>query len=125
MADVTGPISTLPGARYSAPAGVPCDRHPDRMAVCRIQGETDSMGSEMHDLCAECRDEIAQHEREARIGKCDWCKEQATDLRHRRDFEEGTSGPVYEVCGACVKRENERLNAERAEQEDLDDYDFD
>lgn len=40
-----------------------------------------------------------------------------SDLRPRRDFEEGLSGRVYEVCSACVKRENERLA------EELDYYD--
>jgi hypothetical protein len=120
MADVTGPISTLPGSRHATPEGTMCDDHPDRPAVQRIQGETDSFGSEMHDLCQECLDEHlaaeAQYRAEARKGCCDWCKREATDLRNRRDFEEGMCGPVYRVCGACVKAENERL------QEELDEY---
>lgn len=53
----------------------------------------------------------------------------------RRDFEEGLAGRLYDVCGDCVKKENERL-AEEAEayerdhgyegvwdDDDYDDYD--
>lgn len=58
MGDVTGPVSTLPGAGHALPAGTMCDDHPDRPAVARIQGETDSFGSELWDLCEECRDEM-------------------------------------------------------------------
>ena len=117
MADVTGPISSLPGSRHSLPDGAVCDVHPDRPAVARIQGETDSFGCEMNDCCQECVDEIRTYSRsaEARSGRCDWCKEQATDLRDRRDYDEGMSGPVYRVCGACVKQQNERLEEEAAE----------
>jgi hypothetical protein len=57
MAEVTGPISTLPGAGHAFPDGTKCDQHPDRDAVARIQGETDSMGCEMHDMCEECAEE--------------------------------------------------------------------
>jgi hypothetical protein len=112
MADVTGPISTLPGSTHGAPAGALCDRHQDRPAVARLQGETDSFGSEMHDVCAECLAEFRKHAADDRVGVCDWCKQDATDLRPRRDYEEGMSGPVYDVCGACVRKENARLAEE-------------
>lgn len=120
MADVTGPISSLPGTRHKLPDGASCDVHPDRPAVARIQGETDSMGCEMSDCCRECVDEIRTYARsaEARSGQCDWCKRKATDLRDRRDYDEGMTGPVYRVCGACVKRQNERLAEEAREYED-------
>lgn len=42
MADVIGPNSYLPGQKIKVPAGAMCDEHPDRPAVCRIVGETDS-----------------------------------------------------------------------------------
>lgn len=121
MADVTGPIPTLPGSRHAAQDGAMCDDHPDRPAVRRVQGETDSFGSEMHDLCQECIDELAKHTAEARCGVCDWCKSEAKDLRPRRDFEEGSGGPVYQVCGACVRRENLRLEAEMDDRGYYDD----
>lgn len=125
MADVTGPISTLPGSRRDAPVGAMCDEHPDRPATARIQGETDSFGSEMHDLCDECARELVRACREPREGVCEWCKRPATDLRDRRDWEEGMSGRLYEVCGACVREENERLAAEMDEDDWDDGRDYD
>ena len=101
MADVTGPINTLPGATRGVPDGAVCDMHPDRAAVRRVQGETDSYGSEQHDLCQECLDELASHAAEARKGECDWCHEAVTDLGPVRDYQEGTSGPVYQACAEC------------------------
>ena len=119
MADVTGPISTLPGHRFCVPDGAMCDEHPDVRATHRVQGETDSFGSEMHDLCQSCMDEYAKSMADDRKGCCDWCKQEAIDLRDRRDYEEGMYGRVYRVCGACVKRENESLR------NDYDGYDDD
>lgn len=112
MADVTGPISTLPGTRRD-PKGM-CDHHPRRKATHRIQGETDSFGCEMHDLCDECAKRFRAEMRsaEARTGECDWCGLEATNLSARRDWEEGMSGPVYQVCGACVKRRSEEDRAD-------------
>lgn len=125
MGDVTGPISTLPGStHHSLPEGTMCDEHPDRPAVVRVQGETDSFGSEMNDLCQECWDAEREWRRsgEARSGECDWCKQQATDLSDTRDYEEGMAGPVYRVCGACRKRRDDR---DRAYLDQFDDYDGD
>ena len=123
MADTTGPISTLPGHGHSVPTGAKCDRHPDRDAVARIQGETDSFGCEMIDMCQACLDhERAYRKSDAakaeRCGQCEWCKKQATDLRHARDYDEGMHGPVYRVCGACVKKQND---AAQAYNDDWDD----
>jgi hypothetical protein len=119
MGDVTGPICTLPGASHALPAGTMCDDHPDRPAVARIQGETDSFGSELWDLCEECRDKMQEAKRQPITGRCDWCTSDANDLRPHRDYEEGSSGRVYDVCAGCRKREAERLQAE------LDDGDWD
>ncbi|WP_271024898.1 hypothetical protein [Rhizobium sp. RCAM05973] len=121
MSAVTGPISTLAGASHEVPEGQMCDEHPDRSAVARIQGETDSFGCEMDDLCQECVDarlayrcsEAGQAEEiEWRTGQCEWCKNLATDLRDARDYEEGMNGRVYRVCGACIKRVNDEAQAE-------------
>lgn len=46
MAEVTGPTSYLPGHHCKLPPGTMCDEHPDRLAIARVQGETDSFGSE-------------------------------------------------------------------------------
>lgn len=128
MGDVTGPISTLPGARHEVPDGMKCDEHPDRPAVARVQGETDSFGSEMHDLCQEClaRDREWKNSPEAaewRKGQCEWCKQKATDLRNARDYDEGMSGRVYRVCRACMKRADDKAREELAQYDDYDDYD--
>jgi hypothetical protein len=94
-----------------------CDDHLDRPAVARVQGETDSFGSELYDLCAECLAEIRKEMSDARIGVCDWCRTDANDLRHARDYEEGLTGRVYEVCGECIRRANE------VAQREIDEYD--
>lgn len=121
MAEVTGPISTLPGTARDAPEGMMCDYHPDQPAIARIQGETDSFGCEMEDLCQQCIDERRAYrcseagkaeEAEWRTGACEWCKNHATDLRDARDYEEGMCGRVYRVCGACVQRVNEEAAQE-------------
>jgi hypothetical protein len=119
MAEVTGPISTLPNSRHTPPKGAKCDDHPDRDAVVRIQGETDSFGSEMHDMCEEClaADRAWHNSPEAaewRKGQCEWCRNEATDLRDARDYEEGMSGRVYRVCGACIRQQNEEIERDLA-----------
>lgn len=110
MSNVTGPTSTLPGYRTSPPTKTMCDKHPDRSAVRRVQGETDSFGAEWYDLCQECTNEIDAHRAEARCGTCEWCDAEATDLRPRRDYDEGACGRVYDVCGKCVRRELDYFN---------------
>ena len=133
MADVTGPISSLPGSAHALPDGTMCDDHPDRPAIARIQGETDSMGCEMYDLCRECMDahrEAVRVERENPTpSRCDWCKTETTDCRPTRDYEEGMCGPVYDVCAACRKRVNDAAEADLDEHYDKygdpeDDYDL-
>ena len=114
MADVTGPISTLPGATWDPPDGAWCDDHPDRPAVRRVQGETDSFGSEMYDLCQECIDKMRGEvaEERAKPHRCDWCKKEKVGVRPKRDYDEGMSGPVYQVCGDCALEYNRRLEEE-------------
>lgn len=126
MAEVTGPISSLPGAVHSIPDGTPCDFHPERPAVVRIQGETDSFGCEMHDLCDECAKEHREEMRQPNIGKCDWCSTANVARTPARDYEEGMNGPVYYVCAACKKRQSDRIDAEASyyddDYDDRDDY---
>jgi hypothetical protein len=126
VSDVTGPISTLPGTHRSPPDGAECDHHPGVPATHRIQGETDSMGCEMHDLCDSCTARFRAEMRspEATSGRCDWCRIEVTDLRNRRDYEEGMCGPVYRVCGECAKRQAERLAREIEEYNDEHQWDY-
>lgn len=110
MADVTGPIRSMPGSRHVCPANSTCDDC-GALATVRIQGETDSFGSEMADLCAECYAQMQASclEVESTPSQCDWCHTLASGCKTHRDFEEGMSGPVYMVCRACRKAELERL----------------
>lgn len=110
MADVTGPIGTLPGSRHRLPEGATCDDC-GKSAEIRVQGETDSFGSEMADLCRSCWEATKA---EDTSGHCDWCKKRAEVLMPRRDVDEGSCGPVYYVCAACRKRDDEALEREAA-----------
>jgi hypothetical protein len=116
MAEVIGPCRTLPGAHHVVPVGTMCDSHPGRPASHRVQGETDSMGAELNDMCLECHEQhkvaMEAHREEQKHGMCDWCRNGADDLRQMRDFEEGMCGPVYMVCGACRERQNKELEEE-------------
>lgn len=113
MGDVTGPISSLPGSLHAVPAGCKCDDHSDRDAVARIQGETDSFGCEMIDMCAECLAEHRSYEKELdRSGSCDWCGLHKPMLRETRDYDEGMCGRLYMVCAECRTRANEEAAAE-------------
>lgn len=118
MADVTGPISSLPGTTYATPEGTVCDNHPDRPAYTRLQGETDSMGCEMHDLCKECAQEYSREMRNI-TGDCEWCKAQDVPVTTARDYDEGSSGRVYTVCRPCKDKQIKGLQEEM----DYDDYD--
>lgn len=100
-----------------------CDDHPDRKAYKRIQGETDSFGAELFDVCEECYKEYEEELKAAdNSGCCDWCKNHAARLFDRRDFEEGMSGPVYRVCGPCVDRQMAALHDYASDDFD-EDYD--
>jgi hypothetical protein len=119
MADVTGPISTLPGSLHSVPKGMECDYHPGRPATCRVQGETDSFGCEMEDLCDECRAGRLRYARERDTsGRCDWCKNEVERRFDRRSSDEGLYGPVYQVCRPCIDKSDARLAAELEEWRD-------
>lgn len=103
MGDVTGPISTLPGKLFKVPENARCDEHPDILATKRVQGETDSFGCEMHDMCDECYIKYKAHliAEQAIAKQCDWCKTISTETKLFRDPEEGIGGPVYRVCMQC------------------------
>jgi len=68
----------------------------------------------MNDMCQECLDEhrayLKSPERPniARVF-VSGARTRPTIFAHRRDFEEGMTGRIYRVCGACVTKENERL----------------
>lgn len=117
MAEVTGPISSMPGHRHDFPDGTMCDVHPDRPAVARIQGETDSFGCEMADCCAECLAEMRAELAAPNIGDCAWCSATSVERVQTRDYEEGMCGPIYHVCYACKERQTAQI------EQDLRAYD--
>lgn len=125
---VTGPISSLPGAGHPLPeGGTTCDSHPERPATHRVQGETDSFGSEMIDMCDECWAAYKEEAKKPNIGQCDWCKSREVALRPSRDYEEGMSGPVYYVCSPCITKrdERDRQYMDEHKYDILDEYDDD
>ncbi len=108
MANATGPIGTLPGSsHHRVPQGQTCDEHPERLAVKRVQGETDSFGSEQIDMCEECFVRF-QKEREKELENkstvphyCEYGNHMALNVAQRRDPEEGSAGRLYSMCSAC------------------------
>lgn len=114
-----GPVSTMPGSAHEVPPGIVCDIHSDRKATHRVQGETDSYGCEYLCMCDQCFLDF-NHQKAAlakEVQRCDWCRKESADVRPTRDYDEGTRGPVYDVCGECRARQNANARAE------LDDYD--
>ena len=95
-------------------------------ATVRVQGETDSFGVEHHHYCEECyvlEQELQRYftERHAEDeAQCEWCKKvtKQKDLRYTRDIDEGSNGPVYEVCGSCRTRQAEQIAEELASYDD-------
>ncbi len=114
MPNWNGPVSSLPGYKAKTEAGAMCDDHPERSSVATIQGETDSMGCEFIEMCSECYEKYKGHKEEAReiFSICDWCNGNQKGCSPTRDYEEGTSGPVYNVCPGCRQRKSEEAQAE-------------
>lgn len=112
----------MPGSVHKLPDKTVCDTHPDRLAVIRLQGETDSFGAELNDMCQECLDEHKKYlSEEDTSGKCDWCK---TDVQKRvttRDYEEGLAGRLYYVCVPCINKYDESIRRELENSDFLDD----
>lgn len=100
--------------------------HCESQATTRIQGETDSWGAEHYHLCDACYEldtEITEYLTEKHANdeaQCEWCKKvtKQKDLRYTRDIDEGSNGPVYEVCGSCRTRQAEQIAEELASYDD-------
>ena len=97
---ISGPTRGLPGRKMKPEYDARCDDHEDRLAVIKIQGETDSFGAEYFYMCQEC---LTEHEAQSDEDEstCDWCKKMAM-LKPIRDLTEGSCGPVYYVCPSCA-----------------------
>lgn len=105
-------MHNLPYSTSNVTADTMCDEHPRVPAVVQMQGETDSFGCEYSYMCQTCLDEARKHQAADRIGICDWCRKPATNLKHHRDWEEGSHGPVYRVCGNCRVKEIDAIRRE-------------
>ena len=118
-ADVTGPTPSMPGSSHRLPPEAKCDDHPDRPAVKRIQGATDSFGAELIDMCQECYDKYKEEASKPLPGRCDWCKKDVPNIHQMRDYEgEGSSGPLYDVCDDCRNSYIKRVNQIAEEEEE-------
>ncbi len=117
-----GPVSSMPGSIQKVPTGIKCDKHPEIDATHRIQGETDSFGCEYVDMCVECYWEyLKQKASNSNPGVCDWCNHHSDTRTKTRDYDEGSSGPVYDVCPSCRNKAVQRAQEELAEYPVLDD----
>ena len=118
-----GPVSSMPGSSHPFPTGSKCDTHEDRLAVARVQGETDSMGCEYLLACQECVDGFRKFDEEEfnTPRYCDWHRGEGLGVRPTRDYDEGSAGPLYNVCSEC---RNKRDEAAREELEELDEIGY-
>lgn len=105
----------LPGdttSRFEAGLCEFCNEAPARVGLCT---EADSFGSEITPVCHECLEKALNKPKEQE--KCDWCKTIAL-LTPTRDPDEGSHGPVYHVCAACVEKQNDYyIELERREED--------
>lgn len=108
----------LPGQWHPldrAEQGMPCEDC-DELASTKMCGETDSFGSEWFYYCAQhaevekAKQVVAREENRETYRPCDWCKLEKLNVVPHRDFEEGLSGPVYEVCEECRIKEAEQFD---------------
>jgi len=114
-------MSVLPGAKrslYGHENENFCEHEDCNEKACgKVAGEVDSMGVEWEFYCADHINERTDVIRNMRAsGPCDWCGEESDDLRPRRDIDEGSNGPVYDVCRSCSQKEDKLLD------EELDSY---
>ena len=98
-----GPRVSLPGSLHKVPLGGTCSVHTDIAAVIRVQGETDSLGTEYRDLCHSCYAgfKLTATGLPPEPEACEWCLAFVTNLQSTRDYDEGNSGPIYRVCKEC------------------------
>ena len=112
---------------WEAPHGSTCEMC-KKDATKIIEGEIDSMGIELINLCDE-HYEISKIARNKPIsGKCDWCPNLSERLIFTRDYaNEGISGPVSYVCRKCKSEQHKGLQELEKLQERLygvDDDDY-
>lgn len=120
-----GPVSTLPGNTVPSDPIDRCDDC-DKPSTHRVQGETDSFGCEYLFFCDECHGKFRLALRAARDepGECAWCKGTDKPVAPTRDYDEGMSGPVYQVCRPCRAKQSEEARRELADMGEADDISY-
>lgn len=83
--------------------------------------EADSMGEEWLPLCETHVEQFRIDAAQDCIASCDWCKAENVVVAPFRDFEEGTHGPVYDVCEVCRGKAIDRANEEANQSFEGDD----
>lgn len=93
-----------------------CDWCRTNPATINMQGETDSFGYEENHICTSCHEKSKHDERERYESEtfCDWCKKDKKHCTLMRDSDEGSHGPVYNVCPEC------RGKYQKAQMEELE-----
>lgn len=91
-----------------------------KKAVLKIVNEVDSFGYETFCMCEEhaAEYENEKKEEEHQEQQCDWCFSMRRDVIPFRDWEEGSNGPVYEVCPDCRRANNESAASLFEDEED-------
>lgn len=108
--------------------GLMCYVHHDRPATKRICTESDSFGSEYHNMCDECNEEHIADKAAIDADPERWetckCGNREPRMIQYRDMDEGMHGPVYEHCSVCHEKWNQRIAEEEAffDQDDDDDW---
>lgn len=106
-------MGILPGQTRPLSENQMCEVHDDKPAVIELCTEADSFGAEWTPLCQSCIDEHnAEKHPDGVLRDCDWCHATNVRIKPMRDYEEGSNGPVYDVCGPCRTRHNKRVQEE-------------
>ena len=104
MAATTGPLKSLPGSIHPVPKGAMCDNHPERFAITRIQGETDSTHAELIDCCEACAAKVRDAALMLAVDlECDGCHTASFELKNYRNPDEGVAGRLYQLCPKCIQ----------------------
>lgn len=124
-----GPVSTIPGSVSGVDPDDMCDSHPQWKAAQRFQGETDSFGAEYVYRCHVCivHNRILMRDNPPdESGRCDWCAKNKPRVRERRDYDEGMSGRIYDVCEDCIRTDADKAKDYLRENETIfvDDNDY-
>lgn len=114
-------MSILPGAKRSLHGDEDenfCEHEDCNEKACgKVAGEVDSMGVEWEFYCENHINERVDAIRNTEeVGSCEWCGEESDNLRPYRDIDEGSNGPVYDVCPSCRQKQSDRVS------EELDSY---